>query len=109
MQTTVSALIESHDGDALAFGSPNADWMTYADLRALSTEVRDALHGFGVGRGDRVAIVLPNGPEMAAAFITIAQVAVTAPLNPASRIRVPSAVRTRDNPMWCAVGAYPSV
>ena len=85
MQTTVSALIESHDGDALAFGSPNADWMTYADLRALSTEVRDALHGFGVGRGDRVAIVLPNGPEMAAAFITIAQVAVTAPLNPAYR------------------------
>lgn len=85
MQTTVSALIASHDGDALAFGSPNADWMTYADLRALSTEVRDALHGFGVGRGDRVAIVLPNGPEMAAAFITIAQVAVTAPLNPAYR------------------------
>jgi acyl-CoA synthetase (AMP-forming)/AMP-acid ligase II len=32
-----------------------------------------------------VAIVLPNGPEMAAAFVTIAQVATTAPLNPAYR------------------------
>ena len=30
------------------------------------------LNGFGIGRGDRVAIVLPNGPEMAAAFIAIA-------------------------------------
>ncbi len=38
---------------------------------------------FGIGAADRVAIVLPNGPEMAAAFVTIAQAAVTAPLNPA--------------------------
>jgi acyl-CoA synthetase (AMP-forming)/AMP-acid ligase II len=54
-------------------------------LRALGAEVSAALHGFGVGRGDRVAIVLPNGPEMASAFVTIAQVATTAPLNPAYR------------------------
>jgi hypothetical protein len=43
----------------------------------------EALHAAGVGRGDRVAIVLPNGPEMAAAFVTVAQVATTCPLNPA--------------------------
>ena len=85
MQTTVSALIARHDGDALAFGSPTAGWMSYGALRALTEDVRGALHGFGIGRGDRVAIVLPNGPEMAAAFVTIAQVAVTAPLNPAYR------------------------
>jgi acyl-CoA synthetase (AMP-forming)/AMP-acid ligase II len=35
----------------------------------------------GLGRGDRVAIVLPNGPEMAAAFMTIAASCVSAPLN----------------------------
>ncbi len=29
--------------------------------------------------------MLPNGPEMATAFVTIAQSAVTAPLNPAYR------------------------
>ncbi|RUW37977.1 acyl--CoA ligase, partial [Mesorhizobium sp. M1E.F.Ca.ET.041.01.1.1] len=39
----------------------------------------------GIGRGDRVAIVLPNGPEMATAFITVAAAASTAPLNPAYR------------------------
>jgi acyl-CoA synthetase (AMP-forming)/AMP-acid ligase II len=85
MHTTVSGLIAGHDADAKAFGSPTAGWMTYGGLRALTDEVRTSLHAAGIGRGDRVAIVLPNGPEMAAAFITIAQVAVTAPLNPAYR------------------------
>ena len=45
----------------------------------------DSCTSFGIGAGDRVAIVLPNGPEMATAFVTIAQAAVTAPLNPAYR------------------------
>lgn len=85
MHTTVSSLIAGHDDSAQAFGSPTADWLTYGGLRTLTEDVRSALHGFGIGRGDRVAIVLPNGPEMAAAFMTIAQVAVTAPLNPAYR------------------------
>ena len=39
----------------------------------------------GIGRGDRVAIVLPNGPEMATAFVAVAAAASTAPLNPAYR------------------------
>jgi acyl-CoA synthetase (AMP-forming)/AMP-acid ligase II len=39
----------------------------------------------GIGRNDRVAIVLPNGPEMAAAFVAVASSATTAPLNPAYR------------------------
>ena len=30
-----------------------------------------ALNERGIGRGDRVGIVLPNGPEMATAFIAI--------------------------------------
>ncbi|WP_282127154.1 acyl--CoA ligase [Roseobacter litoralis] len=85
MHTTVSGFISGHADTAPAFGSPTAEWLSYGGLRKLSTSVRDALHGFGIGRGDRVAIVLPNGPEMAAAFITVAQVAVTAPLNPAYR------------------------
>ena len=45
----------------------------------------DSCSSFGIGAADRVAIVLPNGPEMATAFVTIAQAAVTAPLNPAYR------------------------
>ncbi|OUS06387.1 hypothetical protein A9Q96_09425 [Rhodobacterales bacterium 52_120_T64] len=85
MNNTVSALIATHNAEALAIGAPDRTWMTYGGLRDLSANVADALHGFGIGRGDRVAIVLPNGPEMAAAFVTIAQTATTAPLNPAYR------------------------
>ncbi|MEM1352225.1 MAG: acyl--CoA ligase [Pseudomonadota bacterium] len=85
MHKTISAFLADQDANSLAFGAPGRAWLTYGGLRDLSGSVRDALHGFGIGRSDRVAIVLPNGPEMAAAFVAIAQVAVTAPLNPAYR------------------------
>jgi acyl-CoA synthetase (AMP-forming)/AMP-acid ligase II/acyl carrier protein len=43
------------------------------------------LNQLGIGRGDRVAIVLPNGPEMALAMLCVASGAAAAPLNPAYR------------------------
>lgn len=85
MPGTVKELLASHPASAPAIGAPDREWLSYGDLRTLSDTVAASLHGAGIGRGDRVAIVLPNGPEMAAAFITIAQTAVTAPLNPAYR------------------------
>ena len=39
----------------------------------------------GVVRGDRVAVVMPNGPEMASLFLGVASVASCAPLNAAYR------------------------
>jgi amino acid adenylation domain-containing protein len=39
------------------------------------------LNALGVGRLDRVAVVLPNGPEAALAFLSVASAAVCAPLN----------------------------
>ena len=83
MTETMSAMLAAHPDDALAIGAPDRDWLSYGGLRALSAQTRDSLAAAGIGRGDRVAIVLPNGPEMAAAFVTLAQAAVTAPLNPA--------------------------
>ena len=83
MTQTLAALFAPHPGTSPAIGAPDRPWLTYDGLRAQTDVVRVALHGAGIGRGDRVAIVLPNGPEMAAAFVTVAQVAVTAPLNPA--------------------------
>jgi non-ribosomal peptide synthetase component E (peptide arylation enzyme) len=83
MTETLTALIAAHDGAAPALGAPGRDWMDYARCGPCRRDVAGALHAAGVGRGDRVAIVLPNGPEMAAAFVTVAQVATTCPLNPA--------------------------
>ncbi|MBU9699102.1 acyl--CoA ligase [Rhodobacteraceae bacterium HSP-20] len=83
MTDTLAALLADKTAHARAIGAPVRTWMDYGTLRALSADVAAQLRGFGVGAADRVAIVLPNGPEMAAAFVTIAQAAVTAPLNPA--------------------------
>ena len=85
MPDTLSGLLGRHSADAPAIGAPDRPWLSYGALRDLTDGTLTSLHDAGVGRGDRVAIVLPNGPEMAAAFITIAQGAVTAPLNPAYR------------------------
>lgn len=85
MSDTLQALLARHDADTPAIGAPGRQWLTFGALRALTDEVRRNLASHGIGRGDRVAIVLPNGPEMATAFITVAQHATTAPLNPAYR------------------------
>lgn len=76
-------LIQSHPDTAKAIGAPGRAWMTYAELRSQTTYVRGVLRAAGICASDRVAIVLPNGPEMATAFVTVAQSATTAPLNPA--------------------------
>lgn len=82
---TIPDLVEAADEDGVAIAAPEREPMTYADLSRLMTRTVDALNDFGIGRNDRVAIVLPNGPEMAAAFLAVAAGATTAPLNPAYR------------------------
>src|SRR5690606_4073411 len=52
-------------------------------LRQLMRDTVDRLAALGVGAGDRVAMVLPNGPEAATAFLSVAAGVATAPLNPA--------------------------
>ena len=85
MTDTLTSLIAAHPADAPAIGAPGRPWLNHGALRNLAGRVRRQLHEAGIGCGDRVAIVLPNGPEMASAFFTIAQTATTAPLNPAYR------------------------
>ncbi len=82
---TIAKLLSRNDAGRPALGAPGARSLTFGGLAALTRDVGKALNAAGIGWGDRVAIVLPNGPEMAAAFITIAQSATTAPLNPAYR------------------------
>ncbi|WP_373502965.1 acyl--CoA ligase [Aestuariivirga sp.] len=86
MTATLAGLLAGTDANSFAIGAPGRAWLTYGALRELAARVVEQLHSFGIGAGDRVAIVLPNGPEMATAFITIAQAAVTAPLNPSYRL-----------------------
>ncbi len=59
--------------------------LTYAELEGQTLRTGGVLRGRGITRADRVAIVLPNGPEMAVAFLGVAAVAAAAPLNPGYR------------------------
>ncbi|MEQ8248810.1 MAG: acyl--CoA ligase [Alphaproteobacteria bacterium] len=77
--------LAAHPNETDALGAPDRPTMTYGQLRALVATTGATLNALGIGRNDRVAIVLPNGPEMAAAFVAIAGAATTAPLNPAYR------------------------
>ncbi len=56
--------------------------MTFRELDELTWKTAAALMGLGVGKGDRIGIVLPNGPDMASAFLSVARVATAAPMNP---------------------------
>ena len=71
--------------DAIAVLSPEHSPLTYGALRQHVKDVVDNLNRLGIGRNDRVAIVLPNGPEMAVSFLSVASCATSAPLNPAYR------------------------
>jgi len=83
--TTIVELLQRGADDATALSSPGGVPLTYRALRALIGDTVGSLAGRGIGAGDRVAIVLDNGPEMAAAFLSIAAGATAAPLNPAYR------------------------
>ena len=82
---TIRDLIETGFDVAPAIGAPDRATLTHKDLRELAETTMSDLNRMNIGRNDRVAIVLPNGPEMAAAFVVIGCCATTAPLNPAYR------------------------
>jgi oxalate---CoA ligase len=83
-ETLWTALARYPDGTP-ALAAPERPALDFGGLRRLMGDTVGALNGLGIGRGGRVAIVLPNGPEMAAAFLAIGAGAATAPLNPAYR------------------------
>ncbi|MEQ9640997.1 MAG: acyl--CoA ligase [Alphaproteobacteria bacterium] len=84
-EDTVIHALAAGAAEAAAIGAPERSALTFGGLRDLAGTVVAGLNARGIGPGDRVAIVLPNGPEMAAAFVTIAAGCATAPLNPAYR------------------------
>ena len=83
--TSIAALLAQGGRDDVAIAAPEREPLTYGGLREQVARTGEALGKAGIGAGDRVAIVLPNGPEMATAFLGVAAHATAAPLNPAYR------------------------
>ena len=61
-----------HSPERPAILSPEGAALTYSAFWARTNEIVRELRDFGVGRNDRVAVVLPTGPEAAVATIAVA-------------------------------------
>ncbi len=79
----LSDLLARQPAAAPALLAPGREPLTYGAFARLGSETADALAGRGFAPNDKLAIVLPNGPEMAAAFVACSSVCTAAPLNPA--------------------------
>lgn len=80
---SLRALLEVGAKDRDALSGPGRLPASYSELRAQVDRTVSTLNRLGVGRGDRVAVVLENGAEMASALLGIGSAASVAPLNPA--------------------------
>ena len=86
MSSTIFELLRTqaeHASEGVAIRALGRSALTYGGLLSQVESVVKALNVRGVQRSDRIAIVAPNGPEMAVAFLGVAASAVCAPLNPA--------------------------
>lgn len=82
---TLGALLETGDGERIALATP--DGATALSTRVLGGGVEDLagqLSAAGVSRGDRVVLVLADGPEYVQTLLAVTFIgAAAAPLNPA--------------------------
>lgn len=67
--------------EAIAIASPGSDEITYRQLVEQVDCVIKSLTEIGIARNDRIAIAMPNSPEMIAVFLGISCVGISAPLN----------------------------
>ncbi|MEX0806422.1 MAG: AMP-binding protein [Candidatus Binatia bacterium] len=71
--------------EAIALVSPGHEPITYRQLLIQTDSIIKSLRAIGIGRNDRIAIVLPNGIEMASMFLGASCAAISVPLNPSYR------------------------
>ena len=79
----ISEIVARGHASAPAILAENQRAMTFGSLGALIDRTVLSLNQLGIGREDRVAVVLPNGSNLATSFLAISAGAGFAPLNPA--------------------------
>ncbi len=68
--------------DVIAIHAHGRKGLSYAQLRDHIAATQQSLNQMGAGRGDRVGIVLPGGPELALACLSVSAGAIATPINP---------------------------
>jgi acyl-CoA synthetase (AMP-forming)/AMP-acid ligase II len=69
--------------DAPAILAPDCAPLSYRRLHRHLDDVGRTLRAKGIGRDDRLAVLMPNGPELAVAIVAAAANAACASINPA--------------------------
>ena len=83
---TLLDVIEAAPGQGTALVVPESGArISYDSLREQVMTMAGTLQAAGIGRGDRVAIALPNGPATIVSFLAASIAGTAAPLNPAYR------------------------
>jgi acyl-CoA synthetase (AMP-forming)/AMP-acid ligase II len=78
----IGGLLAFGDPDDVAIAAPDLPPLSYGELRAQIAAFGHILSTRGIGRNDRIALVMPDGAGMAVALLGVAAHAVVAPLNP---------------------------
>ncbi len=107
LSTSIADLLDHgpRSDDAIAIEAPGRNPLTYGRLRAHIRRTIEALNVMGFGRNDRIAVALPNGPELAVAVLSIASGFTCVPLNPG--LQRPEFERCLADTRACALISFP--
>jgi acyl-CoA synthetase (AMP-forming)/AMP-acid ligase II len=83
---TLLDLLGQGKADAPAIVVPGSVTLTYDQLREQVEAAANQLAGFGLGRTDPIALVLPNSAESIVVFLAAATAGIAAPLNSAYKL-----------------------
>ncbi len=84
--STLLDILQTNTGNHNAIIVPETGIrVSYDSLRQQVLSMAEVLRGAGIGRGDRVAIVLPNGLPAIVSFLAAALAGTAAPMNPSYR------------------------
>jgi acyl-CoA synthetase (AMP-forming)/AMP-acid ligase II len=75
----------TQDPDQNAIESPGHLPLTYREFRAQIHYVVRTLNGLGLHRNDRIAIIMPAGPEVAVSIVSVMAGFTVVPLNPQNK------------------------
>ena len=83
LDVTLRNVLSSGEARRPALYAPDTQLsLNYQQLRGTIDGLSEQLARLGLGRGDRIALALPNGPEAILMFLAAGLTATAAPLNP---------------------------
>ena len=86
MTKTIRNFINKNQDSEIAITSDNDQKITFKALKKHIYDISGQLSSHGIRKNNRAVIVLPNGPEMATAFLAISSYMSAAPLNPSYKL-----------------------